>query len=263
MAACDGWSLDGLELIRQEPDVEGTALEIYQVTYRLHTPILTDGPLLPGSAEIDADGWYTPSFSGCHYMVFRITPAGVPEYVWTAENDRLTDSEAFISDLLEETARRLAEQEPTQYTEVYHNERYGFSLCLPDTWAGNYGKVEEDGVVNFYCLSFSEQDGWIAQLLIESEPLEQTDELRLLGETEGCYVYLQMGQISRSDLPAFVATPALASGLYKIMYEDMENLPDGALTWWDGYTARIPPVTGESSRGPIDATVLERILRGE
>lgn len=262
VAACDQWSLDSLELVRQEPDVEGTALEIYQVTYRLHTPVPVDGLLLPGSAEIDADGWYTPSFSGCHYMVFKITPSGVPEYMWTAENDRVPDREAFIGDMLEETARQLAEQKPTQYTEVYNNERYGFSLCLPDSWTGNYSKVEEDGVVNFYCLSLAEQDGWVARLLIESKPLEQTDDLRLLGENEGCCVYLQMGQ-SQSDLPADAVSSALPSGLYRTMYEDMENLPDGALTWWDGYTARIHPVTGESSRMPADEAVLERILRGE
>lgn len=143
------------------------------------------------------------------------------------------------------------------------NKKYGFSLRLPASWRDTYWADGEEDLTSFFCDALSEEEGALQKLIVQNKPLteeELTDRHRLLGETEGCYVYLYSPKV---ELDTFLSWSEETQALYKTMYCDMEALPEEALTWWDGYVAYIHPITGESSRGPTDEAVLERILRGE
>jgi hypothetical protein len=43
--------------------------------------------------------------------------------------------------------------------EIYENEKYGFSIDIPENWEGKYKSVEEDNKVTFYYTGYEYEDG--------------------------------------------------------------------------------------------------------
>ena len=129
------------------------------------------------------------------------------------------------------------------------NKKYGFSLRLPASWRDNYWSDGEEDVTSFFCDALPEEEGALQKLIVQNKPMaeeELTDRYRLLGQTEGCYVYLYSPEVEADTLLSWSEE---ARALYQTMYFDLQALPEEAFTWWDGYVVRINPLTGESTRG--------------
>ncbi|MGM9607072.1 MAG: M56 family metallopeptidase [Oscillospiraceae bacterium] len=132
----------------------------------------------------------------------------------------------------------------------YHeNKKYGFTLRLPASWRDNCWSDGGEDTASFFCSALPEEEGALQKLIVRNKPMaeeELTDRYRLLGEAEGCYVYLYSPSVEADILMSWSEE---TRNLYQTMYCDMEALPEESLTWWDGYEARIHPVTGEETRG--------------
>ena len=77
----------------------------------------------------------------------------------------------------------------------------GFSLALPEPWP-DLGAVQalDGGGLLLYCRALGPECGGIAQLHIETEPLEVlTGRDTLLGGREGCWLYLYGLQAPHAD----------------------------------------------------------------
>lgn len=129
------------------------------------------------------------------------------------------------------------------------NKKYGFALRLPASWRDNYWSDGEEDLTSFFCDALPEEEGALQKLIVQNKPMAEeklTDRHRLLGQTEGCYVYLYSPEV---EVDTLLSWSEEARALYQTMYFDMQALPEEALTWWDGYAVRIHPVTGEKTRG--------------
>ncbi len=113
----------------------------------------------------------------------------------------------------------------TQGETVYTNETYGFTLQLPESWAGHW-QAEEDGrQVVFSAANIGETlDGMgIFQLDIDPEEREAiTGRMELLGHKPGCWVYQYF---FLSELPARRNAAQEERDLYLGMIWDLEDTP--------------------------------------
>ena len=68
-AIFNDWRIDSLEPIYQDADFCGVPLSVYRINYALHSTT-PERIVLAGAPILTEDGWYTPSYAGCYYLVF-------------------------------------------------------------------------------------------------------------------------------------------------------------------------------------------------
>lgn len=108
---------------------------------------------------------------------------------------------------------------------VYTNETYGFTLQLPESWAGHWRAEENGRQVVFSCANIGETlDGMgLFQLDIDPEEREAiTGRMELLGHKPGCWVYRYS---FLSELPAQRSATQEERDLYLGMVWDLDDTP--------------------------------------
>lgn len=113
---------------------------------------------------------------------------------------------------------------------LYTDETYGFTLRLPENWAG-YWQVEEgsEGYAALTCTAEGGEQGWMLLELqvYQEQPEELLGRQRLLGHREGCWVYLYEDQ---SDIRAESADAGVKQ-IYTDMYEAVKTISEKDLTF--------------------------------
>ena len=158
----------------------------------------------------------------------------------------LQDAEAFLTS---DAFRSLGEG-----SGVYTNERYGFTLTLPESW-GTYGAWKElsDDRALLYCPALGEEEGAIAEVGIWTElPGDLTGAPYLLdGSREGCYVYLEFRDYRADGAGA-------AWEQYRTLYADLRSLSGTQLR--DQYTPMDPETAAWRTLAKTEQAELERLL---
>lgn len=99
-AIYDNWKIEALALNYQYDNIEGYALDLYRINYRLHTTT-PDKIMLAGAMEIDPDGWVLTTYPNCTYLVFSLNKEKKPTYLFPLMiNDCAPGDELFTSDLI-------------------------------------------------------------------------------------------------------------------------------------------------------------------
>lgn len=97
----DDWRIESMELAYHYDDLEGVALDVYRLGWRLHTTT-PDRVLLAGGMEMDEEGWVLATYPNSTYLIFDVSTAVGPSYLFhTMINDCEPGSELFT-----ETIRR-------------------------------------------------------------------------------------------------------------------------------------------------------------
>ena len=117
--------------------------------------------------------------------------------------------------------------------EHFYVDARGFSLALPEPWP-DLGAVQalDGGGLLLYCRALGPECGGIAQLHIETEPLEVlTGRDTLLGGREGCWLYLYGLQ---APLPSLREAGEGVQEQYHALYQALYADPEELLSLWAG-----------------------------
>jgi len=115
--------------------------------------------------------------------------------------------------------------------EHFYVDARGFSLALPEPWP-DLGAVQalDGGGLLLYCRALGPECGGIAQLHIETEPLEAlTGRDTLLGGQEGCWLYLYGLQ---APLPSLREAGEGVQEQYHALYQALYADPEELLSLW-------------------------------
>lgn len=115
--------------------------------------------------------------------------------------------------------------------EHFYVDARGFSLALPEPWP-DLGAVQalDGGGLLLYCRALGPECGGIAQLHIETEPLEVlTGRDTLLGGREGCWLYLYGLQ---APLPSLREAGEGVQEQYHALYQALYADPEELLSLW-------------------------------
>ena len=115
--------------------------------------------------------------------------------------------------------------------EHFYVDARGFSLALPEPWP-DLGAVQalDGGGLLLYCRALGPECGGIAQLHIETEPLEVlTGRDTLLGGREGCWLYLYALQ---APLPSLREAGEGVQEQYHALYQALYADPEELLSLW-------------------------------
>lgn len=98
-AIYDNWKIEQIEPCYHYDNLEGRSLELYRLSYRIHTTT-PDRIMLAGAMEIDPEGWMLTTYPNCTYLVFSLDKEKKPVYLFPLmENDCQPGDELFTSDL--------------------------------------------------------------------------------------------------------------------------------------------------------------------
>ncbi len=97
----DDWRIESMELAYHYDDLEGVALDVYRLGWRLHTTT-PDQVLLAGGMEMDEEGWVLATYPNSTYLIFDVSTPEEPVYLFSS---MVNDCEPG-SDLFTETIRR-------------------------------------------------------------------------------------------------------------------------------------------------------------
>lgn len=96
----DDWRIESMELTYHYDGLEGVALDVYRLGWRLHTTT-PDRVLLAGGMDLDEEGWVLATYPNSTYLIFDVG-AEEPVYLFSSMvNDCEPGSELFT-----ETIRR-------------------------------------------------------------------------------------------------------------------------------------------------------------
>ena len=96
----DDWRIESMELVYHYDALEGVALDVYRLGWRLHTTT-PEQVLLAGGMEMDEEGWVLATYPNSTYLIFDVG-AEEPVYLFSSMvNDCEPGSELFT-----ETIRR-------------------------------------------------------------------------------------------------------------------------------------------------------------
>ena len=115
--------------------------------------------------------------------------------------------------------------------EHFYVDARGFSLALPEPWP-DLGAMQalDGGGLLLYCRALGPECGGIAQLHIETEPLEVlTGRDTLLGGREGCWLYLYGLQ---APLPSLREAGEGVQEQYHALYQALYADPEELLSLW-------------------------------
>lgn len=97
----DGWRIESMELACHYDELEGAALDVYRLGWRLHTTT-PDRVILAGGMEMDEEGWVLATYPNSTYLIFDVSGGEAPVYLFSSMvNDCAPGSELFT-----ETIRR-------------------------------------------------------------------------------------------------------------------------------------------------------------
>ena len=99
-AQYDDWRIESMESVYHYDELEGVALDVYRLGWRLHTTT-PDQVLLAGGMEMDEEGWVLATYPNSTYLIFDV---GTEEPVYLFSS-MVNDCEPG-SDLFTETLRR-------------------------------------------------------------------------------------------------------------------------------------------------------------
>lgn len=98
-AAFDNWRIEGLVRIDHGGALEGYALDVYQLDYRIHAQN-PNALLLTGGMSLDQDGWLAPTNPGATYLTFDVS-GEQPVYLCSAVIDDCPPGSApFVQHIL-------------------------------------------------------------------------------------------------------------------------------------------------------------------
>ncbi|WP_294511589.1 hypothetical protein [uncultured Intestinimonas sp.] len=99
-AQYDDWRIESMEPVYHYDELEGVALDVYRLGWRLHTTT-PDQVLLAGGMEMDEEGWVLATYPNSTYLIFDVGTEE-PVYLFSSMvNDCEPGSELFT-----ETIRR-------------------------------------------------------------------------------------------------------------------------------------------------------------
>ena len=97
----DDWRIESMELACHYDELEGAALDVYRLGWRLHTTP-PDRVILAGGMEMDEEGWVLATYPNSTYLIFDVSGGEAPVYLFSSMvNDCAPGSELFT-----ETIRR-------------------------------------------------------------------------------------------------------------------------------------------------------------
>lgn len=100
-AEYDDWRIESMELAYHYDGLEGVALDVYRLGWRLHTTT-PDQVLLAGGMDMDEEGWVLATYPNSTYLIFDVSTEKEPVYLFSSMvNDCAPGSELFT-----ETIRR-------------------------------------------------------------------------------------------------------------------------------------------------------------
>ena len=91
----DDWRIESIELVAQYDGLEGVALDVYRLNWRLHTTT-PEKVILAGGMEMDEEGWVLPTYPNSTYLIFDAAAGEEPIYLFQSMiNDCEPGSEPF------------------------------------------------------------------------------------------------------------------------------------------------------------------------
>lgn len=92
------WRITSLEQVYTYDDLDGMTLQIYCMNYEF---LATDPEtvVLAGGMTMDADGWVTPEYADCTYLIFEQVEDTLFYRTFLMENDCFPGDELFTADL--------------------------------------------------------------------------------------------------------------------------------------------------------------------
>ena len=94
-AVYDDWRIESMELAHHYDELEGAALDVYRLGWRLHTTT-PEKVILAGGMEMDEEGWVLATYPNSTYLIFDVSAGGEPVYLFsTMINDCSPGSELF------------------------------------------------------------------------------------------------------------------------------------------------------------------------
>ena len=122
-AEYDSWRIESMELAHHYDELEGAALDVYRLGWRLHTTT-PDKVILAGGMDMDEEGWVLATYPNSTYLIFDVSTGEEPVYLFSSMiNDCSPGSELFTETIRRPVFWTLRQEQAETAARMYLGEQ--------------------------------------------------------------------------------------------------------------------------------------------
>ena len=119
----DSWRIESMELAHHYDELEGAALDVYRLGWRLHTTT-PDKVILAGGMDMDEEGWVLATYPNSTYLIFDVSTGEEPVYLFSSMiNDCSPGSELFTETIRRPVFWTLRQEQAETAARMYLGEQ--------------------------------------------------------------------------------------------------------------------------------------------